>query len=251
MRTLASSLLILSGILCLFYSIVVRMAGSGTRFFMVWTGIGICFLGSALILVLKIADRLPRPVDYGAGAVLVLGTGWIIFCIARIAGDFHEKGDPGLDAVIVLGAQVRESGPSRVLKYRLDLAADYLEQNPETVCIVSGGKGSNEPYSEAEGMMKYLVENGISQDRIRMETKSQNTVQNIRYSKELLEPEWTGIGIITNNFHLYRAKALAQKTGLEPVCGLAAASSLLYLPNNVLRECLGILKDVLEGNMNL
>lgn len=56
----------------------------------------------------------------------------------------------GLDYIIVLGAQVRKDGPSPVLKYRLDKAVEYLNENPDTVCIVSGGQGSNEPWSEAE-----------------------------------------------------------------------------------------------------
>ena len=36
----------------------------------------------------------------------------------------HEKGEAGLDYIIVLGAQVRESGPSAALKYRLDEAVE-------------------------------------------------------------------------------------------------------------------------------
>ena len=57
----------------------------------------------------------------------------------------HADGREGLDYIIVLGAQVRKDGPSPVLKYRLDKAVEYLNENPDTVCIVSGGQGSNEP----------------------------------------------------------------------------------------------------------
>lgn len=71
------------------------------------------------------------------------------------------KGETNLDYVIVLGTQIHESGPSIVLKYRLDAAVLYLNENPGTICIVSGGQGKNEPYSEAEGMAKYLIEKGI------------------------------------------------------------------------------------------
>ena len=42
-----------------------------------------------------------------------------------------KKGSQDLDYIIVLGAQVREDGPSVVLKYRLDAAVDYLNGNPE------------------------------------------------------------------------------------------------------------------------
>ena len=77
---------------------------------------------------------------------------------------------------------MRESGPRAALKYRLDEAVEYLEDNPKTICIVSGGQGANEPYSEAEGMAQYLKEQGIAASRILLEDKSLNTEQNMEYS---------------------------------------------------------------------
>ena len=145
--------------------------------------------------------------------------------------------------IIVLGAQVRENGSSVVLRYRLDTAIEYLEENPETICIVSGGQGANEPFSEAEGMANYLIENGIEKDRILLENKSKNTVQNMQYSSALMDETYNSVGIVTNNFHMFRAMKLAKAQGLKNVCAIAADSNVLYLPNNVLRECLGILKD--------
>lgn len=49
--------------------------------------------------------------------------------------------------------------------------------------------------------------------------------------------------------HLFRALQIAKAQGLEGVCGIAADSSVLYLPNNILRECLGIMKDWLMKNI--
>lgn len=162
---------------------------------------------------------------------------------------FSAKGSQKLDYIIVLGAQVREDGPSVVLKYRLDAAIDYLNENSDTVCIVSGGKGANEPFSEAEGMAEYLLEKGIEEHRIILEDKSTNTVENIQNSKALMKESYNGVGIVTNNFHVFRAVQIAKVQGLEGVCGIAADSNLLYLPNNVLRECCGILKDWLMKNI--
>ena len=149
----------------------------------------------------------------------------------------------------ILGAQVREDGPSVVLRYRLDAAIEYLNENPNTICIVSGGQGFNEPFSEADGMADYLIENGIEKSRILLEDESTNTLENIRNSKALMESSYNGVGIVTNNFHVFRAVQLAKAQGLENVCGIAADSSKIYLPNNVLRECCGILKDWLLNNI--
>lgn len=100
---------------------------------------------------------------------------------------------------------------SPVLKYRLDKAVEYLNENPDTVCIVSGGQGSNEPWSEAEGMARYLQEKGIDTARILTEDQSQTTGQNITNSKKLMK-EGASVGIVTNNFHVFRALQIAKST---------------------------------------
>ena len=124
-----------------------------------------------------------------------------------------------------------------------------LNENPDTLCVVSGGQGINEPFSEAEGMADYLIEHGIEASRILLEDKATNTAENIILSKTLMEPAYNGVGIVTNNFHVFRAVQIAKAKGLKNVCGIAADSDVLYLPNNVLRECCGILKDWIMNNI--
>lgn len=53
---------------------------------------------------------------------------------------------------------------------------------------------------------------------------------------------YDGVGIVTNNFHVYRSVQIAKEQGLEGVCGIAADCNVWYLLNNVLRECGSILK---------
>ena len=57
------------------------------------------------------------------------------------------------------------------------------------------------------------------------------------------------MGIVTNNFHLFRGMRIARKAGIVNVCGIAADSNPLYLPNNMVRESLGLAKDFLAGNI--
>lgn len=182
-------------------------------------------------------EKVPHPVKIFAGMIVCIGL--LVFCIVEgcVISQMHADGRGGLDYIIVLGAQVRKDGPSPVLKYRLDKAVEYLNENPDTVCIVSGGQGSNEPWSEAEGMARYLQEKGIDTARILPEDKSQTTGQNITNSKKLMK-EGASVGIVTNNFHVFRALQIAKKYGLSDVCGIAADSTPKYLPNNMLREFL-------------
>ena len=60
-----------------------------------------------------------------------------------------------------------------------------------------------------------------------------------------LIPQDAAIGIITNNFHLFRALQTAKKEGITNISGIAADSSPLYLPNNMLREFLAEIKFLL------
>lgn len=243
-------ILIILGILSIIYGILILQVGSGTLFWLIWEAIGAFFLiWSLLIKIGFFASHKGIGIAFHVlvvVAVVVLG----IIC-GMIAGKFSAKGKPNLDYIIVLGAQVRENGPSVVLKYRLDAAIDYLNGNPDTICIVSGGQGYNEPMSEAEGMAVYLIENGIEKSRVILEDKSKNTVGNIKNSRLLMDASYDGVGIVTNNFHVFRATQIAKAQGLEDVCGIAADSNMLYLPNNILRECCGILKDLIFYNMSL
>ena len=79
--------------------------------------------------------------------------------------------------------------------------------------------------------------------------QSENTVQNIRFSKELLESPDAAVGIVTNNFHMTRALAIAHKQGLTNAHGMPAPSDPVFLVNNMFREYLGMMKDYLLGNL--
>ena len=64
----------------------------------------------------------------------------------------------------------------------------------------------------------------------------------------LMEPG-SSVGVVTNNFHVFRSVRIAQELGISDVCGIAAPSNPWYLPNNLLREFLGVCKDFAAGNI--
>lgn len=236
---------VLLGLIFIVYGIIVSTVGSGTGFFMIWIA-----GGGVLILVSCFFKRLNLPFR-----ILLCGSAAVVICIISIfclmiLRDFHDEPEKDVDYLIILGAQVRGGGPSRVLKYRLDTACAYMKLHPDTKCIVSGAKGKNEAASEAAVMRQYLMNRGISGSRILPEEKARNTAENIKYSISMIEERQAVICIVTNNFHMFRALGIAGKQGIR-ADGLAAPSTLLYLPNNMLREALGCMKDLAAGNMSL
>ena len=92
-------------------------------------------------------------------------------------------------------------------------------------------------------------ERGIDESRIIKEDKSINTKQNFDYSMELVDLKDKKVGIVTNNFHAYRASKIAEKCGLKNVSVIAAGSVKTYLPNNMFREVLAVVKDFIVGNI--
>lgn len=242
-------LLLVLSVLSILYGIFVLLANSGTSFFLVWFGIGLLF-GLLFVCHYFHWDRvIPVALKWCFRGVVILGLIVILITQGLILTQFQSHGPKGLDYIIVLGAQVRDDGPSVVLRYRLDRAVAYLEENPETKVIVSGGKGSNEKESEASVMKVYLMEQGVDESRIIPEDASKNTKENIQNSSQLLDKSKDRVGIVTNNFHVYRGLSIAKKQGYAHAYGVAASSSAPYLFNNMLREGLGILKDFAVGNL--
>lgn len=231
------------------YGICILAARSGSRFYLVWMLLAAGLAVLAFAIRQGILFHIPAGILIALGIALIAGIMTVAVTFAMMLSRFRAAGDNDPNVIIVLGAQVRTDGPSRVLRYRLDTAYDYLEAHPEVTCIVSGGQGANEPEPEAEGMARYLTEREIAPERILIENQSENTVQNLRYSAALLDPASDQVAIITNNFHVYRSLALARAAGYRNVSGIAAPSSPFYLPNNMLRETCGILKDWLVGNL--
>lgn len=247
----ASVIFIALGILCLLYCISIGLfMGYGTNFFLIWGVGGVCL--TALGWLIGQEKRMKAlPGWLKAGAVIMGSVCLIIFLVVEglILSQFGAQAPDGADYCIILGAQMKTHGPSDVLRRRLDTAIEYLDTNPDTAVIVSGGQGANEPMPEAQGMYEYLVEKGIDEERILMEANSGNTWGNLHYSSAFLNPAEDSVALVTNNFHVFRATGIARKMGYEKVSGLAADSYPLMVPNNLLREFFGVIKDFLVGNL--
>ena len=238
------------GVCCILYCGGIAVVGFGTYFFLIWGALGIVFLLLGTLLSNRaLVRRLPRWLKVITLSLFFLGILLFMGVEGLILSQYRAAPEPGADYVIILGAQWRLEGPSEVLRRRLDKAVEYLNENPDTLVIVSGGQGSNEPVSEAAGMRQYLVDAGVNDERIQMEDASTNTFQNLVFSSRLLDPENDKVVIVTNNFHVFRAVCIAEKQGYRDVEGMAAGSVVGMAPHNLLREFFGVVKDFLEGNL--
>ena len=150
--------------------------------------------------------------------------------------------------VIVLGCQVKKSGPSLMLTKRLEKAYAYLTQNPDAICIVSGGKGDDEHISEAQAMYDWLIEKGIDKSRITKEDRSTSTMENLRFTKEILEQKGrnTEVILITDGFHQCRASLQAKSLGYD-TRNLSSDTPWFLLPSYWVREWFALSYEFVFG----
>lgn len=143
--------------------------------------------------------------------------------VGRLIGSaMSGQPDTPCDYLVLLGAGINGTTPSQSLRSRIDAAAVYLQEHPQVQCILSGGQGEGEDISEAECMFRELTALGIDPQRLWLEDRSTSTKENIAYSLELIRQK-TGsvpekLGVLSNEYHLYRASFFVREQGLEPIC---------------------------------
>ena len=200
------------------------------------------------IEVASYKGRRFHPVWQAFLALVLLGIVVFAVLLGQVLSGARDDvtGDP--QVMIVLGCKLEDWGPSWMLQDRLDKALDYLKDHPDLTVVVSGGQGNNEPKAEAQGMADYLAEHGISRENMILETMSHNTWQNLSFSARHLEEAGydikDGVMIVSNGFHLTRARMLARRLGFEQVSVLAAPSS--HVPSRLkmyIREPTALLKS--------
>ena len=209
-------------------AIVLVIAGCVLRFAMP----GHDFLGYTLWGIAVLVFLFPRLHRVGR---IVLGVlvcaGVIVFAVFEIpvVRDARTDTDAHPDAIIVLGAGVNGSTPSLSMCNRLDAALAYLGANPDALAVVSGGQGEGEDITEAKAMADYLTAHGID-------------------SARGYDPA-NGVGIVTSEYHLYRAKRMVRALGAEPV-GIAAETTLPTMRvNYFIREAFAAAYMQLAGTL--
>lgn len=152
--------------------------------------------------------------------------------------------------VITLGAMVRPDGtPSGSLWHRINACYDYLTENENSVAVLSGGKGDNEPMTEAQCMYDYLVDKGIDKDRLIIEDKSENTEANMKNSYKIIEENNLNknVAIATDSYHQLRVKIIARRMGVtESVGAVNSDSPLSVFPTYWVREWFAIPVELIK-----
>lgn len=199
----------------------------------------------AFIAALIVAHRFFGKTLWRITLILVC-IGFIYFIIVEIPIIKNAKTDidPERDYLIVLGAAVHGDHPSPALVHRLDGAYEYLEKYPDSVAIVSGGKGKGENKSEALAMFEYLTGRGIAPERIIMEDRATSTKENLMFSFELISDRGDTpqgkVAVLSSPYHLFRAKCMSKSLGVEAAGVAGHYDNPILTMNYFIREAFGI-----------
>ena len=155
-----------------------------------------------------------------------------------------------IDTMIVLGSRLDGDKVSNTLKLRLDKAIEYYNKHKNINIIVSGGKTNNLDISEALAMENYLIANGVNKNNIIKEDKATSTLENIIYSKKILEDiNYNGkVLIVTSDFHLFRGRLIASILGIENkgICSKSELSKRIYY---MIKEYPASIRDLLRSTV--
>lgn len=218
----------------------------------------ICWCLAALVSVWFLLGLLGKTHPDGARllqrfliAALIIGITVVTVTGAVVANAARGHGDTECDFIIVLGAKVNGTAPSRTLRERIDAAYEYLTAHPDAIAVVSGGKGADEGISEAQCMYNGLTERGIAPERVWMEDQAASTWGNLNLSLDLIEEKTgtrpTKIGLVTSEFHLFRASLFAKECGVEAVGIPGKTGDFIHFFNYFLREIAGVWHYLILG----
>ncbi len=214
-------------------------------------------LGLPLVALSVFLPKLQSAGKVGHAVLIVFVCGYVLlfllFAVTWIIIDreANKKVYSGADVVIVLGAGLRGDKPMLVLRHRMDTAIAYLKENPNTIAILSGGKGDNEYISEAEAMARYFEQKGIAASRYIKEDASTNTQENFAFSNRIVKErfgEGAKLAFVTTDFHIFRAGRVAARQGIQAQ-GIKAPDVWYISLNNHLRECVAIWSYTFLGRL--
>ena len=237
-------LYIFSGAVCVaYYFLIGFYSRFGLSIQWVWLALGAMLIAAGLLT----RQALPHWLRYAWRAALCAGLAVVLALECLVVSGMSAAAPPGMDYLVVLGASVYADGPSPALTRRVNAVMACLDEHPNATIIASGGQGRSEPMSEAQCIRDELVKRGVDPGRILLEDRSTDTRENIAYSKALIGRTDAAVGIVTNNYHIWRSLRLARRAGLVNAHGIAAEYTGPTLFHYMIREAVSITVSFLRG----
>jgi len=247
--------LIFFGILIFIYFAAASLYRERIDFFYLtisFIGALITILSFKIESVLLLFKKLPKAIQY---IIRFLFFCFILsFIIIQILIINNMRGvnitnNSGTDYLIILGCHATSENTTQLLAERGFAAVSYLNKNPETKVIVSGGQGYKDDITESEALKRLLLINNIDINRILTEDKSENTQENLKFSNDLYNLLDKNVIIVTSDYHIFRALSIAKKLKYTNVSALSSRSPRYILPALHIREYVSVIHNLIYGRL--
>ena len=157
-----------------------------------------------------------RKLGRGLLGLLILLGGWFDWSLWQVTSSALSYNLPdSADVIIVLGCTPTtptQPGPCQIA--RTSAAVDLWRMGYASNLILTGGESGKG--IEARSMAIVAGQAGVPASQVVLEEQAHNTVENLRYSKKLMaERNWQSVILVSEPYHLYRARQQAADLGLE------------------------------------
>lgn len=234
--------------------------GTITGFSMVWILFAAFFVLLAFARKFNLREKISetkKNIFYsGIGFLGIIFAITLLFiCHPKLLKENQKDCENPKYAILLGGGITKDAELSENVKRRAEKAADFLEQNPGAIIVVSGGQGKFAPCPESNVLKPYLASLGISEERILEEDKAKDTIQNLIFSAEVLAGHEnvsvkkildSRIVIISSFPHIARAQQIAKRLGYKEAFALASKTPLIFVPHSYLRESCAQIKLALR-----
>lgn len=163
------------------------------------------------------AFRLTRRLVLRALAGLLLVTVlYLAVTFGQVYRASRHDGARPADVIVVLGAAQYDGRPSPVFQDRLDHARTLYDAGYAARIVVTGGRQEGDRFTEAAAGYRYLRDQGVPEHALLREVAGTNTYESLQEAAEyLVGLGLTSVVLVTDGYHAYRVRAVAEELGLD------------------------------------
>ena len=157
-----------------------------------------------------------RRVLQSLGVTVLILTVYFFVSLLQVWNTGRSADRQPVDAIVVLGAAQYDGRPSPQLQARLDHALELWNLNLASYIVVTGGKQEGDRFTEAATARKFFESSGVASDLIFEENSGTTTYASLfAVSKVAIDLKIARVLIVSDPFHLLRAKLIASEVGLD------------------------------------
>ena len=157
-----------------------------------------------------------RRVLQSLGLTVLIAAVYFFVSLLQVWNTGRSADRQPVGAIVVLGAAQYDGRPSPQLQARLDHALELWNLDLASYIVVTGGKQEGDRFTEAAASRKFFESSGVASDLIFEENSGTTTYASLfAVSQVARDLKIARVLIVSDPFHLLRAKLIANEVGLD------------------------------------